>query len=309
MKSLITVALAAFLAPQLVHAAPAAPRPVGCLIEPQRSSEVGSPVVGVVETVLVERGDSVEKGQPLATLRADVERASVSVAQGRAAAVGEWRAAQANADLAQQKLSRAEELARQQFISAVALEQARAEAAVAENRLAQAREQQGIYMQEHELAKAQLALRTIRSPASGVIVERYVSSGERVEEKPMFRVAAVDPLRVEVVLPVALFSHVRRGGSMSVVPDFPGAAPRRAKVVLVDRLVEGSSNTFRARLELPNPGHALPAGIRCKAHLEPDGTLPPAQPQPGKHVRSADPAAGLSLRLSPALRPAPAARP
>jgi RND family efflux transporter MFP subunit len=275
--------------------------PIGCLIEPQRTSEVGSPVIGVVDSVLVERGDLVRAGQPLAVLRSDVEKVSVALAQSRAAAIGELRAAEANAELARTKLARAEDLARQQFISAVALDQARAEAAVAQNRLAQAREQQGIYAQEHELAKAQLELRTIRSPSGGVVAERYVSAGERVEEKPMFRIATVDPLRVEVVLPVSAFAQVRRGTSITVHPEFPGAGPRAARVVLVDRVVEGSSNTFRARLELPNPGQKLPAGIRCKAELagqEAAAPRPSAQPVVA-------PAGGLPLRGVPAITPAP----
>ena len=287
----------------------AAPSPLGCLIEPYRSSEIGSPVVGVIETILVERGDAVVKGQPLATLRADVERVSVAVAQSRAEAIGELQAARANAELARQKLARAQDLAQKQFISGQALEQARAEALVADNRLAQAQEQRSIYAREHALAQAQLNLRTIRSPSSGIVADRYLSVGERVEEKPMFRVAVVDPLRVEVVLPVALYSQVKKGMAMSILPEFPGAKPRRAQVVLVDSLVEGASNTFRVRLELPNPDHSLPAGLRCKAELSdvemalhrtgraPAGSIAP--------VRSSSPESSPSLRLAPALTSPP----
>ena len=77
----------------------------------------------------------------------------------------------------------------------------------------------------------------------------------------------VDPLRVEVVLPAPLFGSVKAGATVMVTPEFPGAAPREAKVTLVDKLVDGVSNTFRLRLSLPNPGGRLPAGLRCKADL------------------------------------------
>lgn len=269
---------AACLLSQVAVAAPPA-QPLGCLIEPFSVSDVGSPVVGVIESIHVERGDFVRAGQPLATLRADVERVSVTVAQGRAQGLGELKAAEANAELARQKLVRAVDLARQDFISGQALEQARAEALVAENRLVQAREQRDIYAREHEMARAQLGLRTIRSPVNGVVADRYLSVGERVEEKPMFRVAVVDPLRVEVVLPASLYPVVRKGMDMRITPDFPGAKPRIAKVKLVDQVIEGASNTFRARLALPNTSQPLPAGLRCKAELgisEP----PPATPRP-----------------------------
>jgi multidrug efflux pump subunit AcrA (membrane-fusion protein) len=85
------------------------------------------------------------------------------------------------------------------------------------------------------------------------------------------RVATIEPLRVEIVLPAALFGTLRVGDEISVLPEIPNAAARKGKVVLVDQLVDGPSNTFRVRLELPNPGRVLPAGLRCKADL----ALPP----------------------------------
>lgn len=290
---------AALMLAAAAHAA--GPQPLGCLIEPFSVSDLGSPVVGVIEQVHVERGDRVRAGQPLATLRADVERMSVSVAEGRAQGLGELKAAEANAELARQKLARATDLARQEFISAQALEQAKAEALVAENRLIQAREQREIYNREHQLARAQLGLRTIRSPADGVVAERYLSVGERVEEKPVFRIAVINPLRVEVVLPAALYPVVRKGVPMRITPDFPGAQPRIATVAVVDGVIEGASNTFRARLSLPNPNNALPAGLRCKADLS--GSDAPATPRPisGGTAPALDPGLTPSLRVAPRL--------
>lgn len=295
-----SILAAGMLLAQSLQAAPAStsPQPLGCLIEPFSVSDLGSPVVGVIEQVLVERGDRVRAGQPLAMLRADVEKVSVHVAQGRAVAQGELRAAEANAELARQKLARAVDLARQEFISAQALEQARAEALVAENRLVQAREQRDIYQREHELAQAQLGLRTIRSPSQGVVADRFMSAGERVEEKPMFRIAVVDPLRVEVVLPASLYPAVRRGTEMRITPEFPGAQARQAKVVLVDQVIEGASNTFRARLTLPNADNRLPAGLRCKAELARAEAKAPARPEAPTGVRlQGAPASRTSPRL------------
>ena len=297
------LALGVLLAPTL-QAGPlaASPQPLGCLIEPFSVSDLGSPVVGVIEQVLVERGDRVRAGQPLATLRSDVERVSVDVALGKAQALGELKAAEANAELGRQKLARAEDLARQNFISGQALEQARAEAQVAENRLVQAREQRDIYAREHELARAQLGLRTIRSPSTGVVADRYMSAGERVEEKPMFRIAVIDPLRVEVVLPASLYPVVSRGTEMRIVPEFPGAAPRLAKVMLVDKVIEGASNTFRARLTLPNADNKLPAGLRCKVELMGADAAAPKTP-PAKPPALAP--TEIKLQGSPSARAAP----
>lgn len=283
-----------------------AAQPLGCLIEPDRIAEIGSPVIGVIESITVERGDRVRKGQVLATLRADVERASVNVASMRAQAEADVRAAHANFEFMRDKQVRAEDLVHKNFISRQALEQARTESKVAEQRLAQAREQQRVSQRELELARAQLDMRSIRAPFDGIVADRYMWPGERVEEKALFRLAKVDPLRIEVIVPAAMFGAIRIGTMLNITPDLPNAGTLKAKVALVDKMMDAASNTFRVRAELPNPNATLPAGLRCKAELtqqrsEPEsvGARTSAAPAP---LRSAEGAADRQhggLRLDP----------
>jgi RND family efflux transporter MFP subunit len=242
-------------------------QPLRCVIEPDRAAEIGSAVIGVVDAVYVERGDTVREGQLLARLRDHVEKASVSAAEARAQADADIRAALANYEFQRQKLARTEELMNKNFVSVQALEQVRAETNVAEQRLAQAREQKRIAKQELEFAHAQLGLRYIKAPFSGIVADRYVNVGERVEVKPMFRLAKIDPLRVEIIAPAALFGSVQKGTTAQIMPELPNASKLEAKVVLVDRLVDAASNTFRVRAELPNVNGTLPSGLRCKAEL------------------------------------------
>jgi len=264
-------------------------QPLGCLIEPHRVVELGSPVIGVIESINVERGDRVRKGQVIAVLRADVERAAVGVAATKAQVAAEVQAAQANYDLAKGKYDRAKDLMDKNFISGQALEQARTDAEVAAQRLAQAQDQRRIWNGELQLAQAQLGMRTIRSPANGIIAERYLSPGERVEEKPIVRLATIDPLRVEVVVPAQLFGSIQTGSWLNVVPELPNAKARLAKVVLVDPLIDGPSNTFRARLQLPNANYEVPAGLRCRVELEGPARASAEQPL-GKPVPEMRPA-------------------
>lgn len=278
----------------------AAPSALRCVIEPDRTAEVGSPVIGVVETVLVERGDIVHEGQLLARLRANVERASVSTAEVRAQADADVQAALANFEFQRQKLARTEELMRKKFVSAQALDQVRAETSVAEQKLAQAREQKRVAKQELESAHAQLSLRSIRAPFSGVIADRYVSAGERVEVKPMFRVAKIDPLRVEIIAPAALYGSVRKGMSAQIMPELPNAPRLDARVVLVDRLIDAASNTFRVRAELPNAQSTVPSGLRCKAELA--GVTETAQAAPAAKLPRPGPGASLQQPTRTALR-------
>jgi RND family efflux transporter MFP subunit len=253
-----------------------------CVIEPDRAADVGSPVIGIIESIAVERGDFVREGQVLARLSAGVERASVDAAQVRAQAEADVRAAQANYEYLQEKQVRSEGLVEKNFISKQALDQVRAEASVAEQKLAQAREQQRIAKHELQLARAQLGQRSIRAPFDGIVADRYVTAGERVEEKPMFRIAKVDPLRVEIIVPVALFGTIRNGMIAKVTPDLPNIGAVDARVVLVDRLVDAASNTFRVRAELPNADGAIASGLRCKAVLmdAADAAPAPAVPKP-----------------------------
>ena len=253
-------------------------RSVGCLIEPDRVADVGSQVVGLVERLHVERGDNVKAGQSLITLRGDVERANMGVADTRSRVDAEILAAQASLDLAQQKVRRAESLVAQKFVSQQAVDQARGEAEVARQKLKQVESQRQIWVEERKVAQAQLALRTVRSPFTGVVVERYVNQGERVEERPMLRVAVIDPLRVELLVPTALYGKLAKGDRIQVLPELPDAQPVTATVRHVDRVLDAASNSFRVRLSLPNPDYRLPAGLRCKADVPGAEALEPTAP-------------------------------
>jgi RND family efflux transporter MFP subunit len=240
---------------------------VGCLIEPESIAEVGSSVIGSIEMLHADRGDRVRKGQILATLKADVERASLLVAQARAQSEAEVQSAQSNLDFLRQKQARTEDLVKKNFVAQQVLDQARAEADIASQKLVQAKEQRNVAKRELDLAQAQLEVRMIRSPIDGVVTERYVTTGERVDQKQMFRITRIDPLRVELIVPAAQFGSVREGAFTKVTPDLPGQIPRQARVVLVDNLIDAASNTFRVRATLPNPGGAIPAGARCVSEL------------------------------------------
>ncbi len=279
----LVLALAIFATPASgAAAAPVAaatPKPLGCLIEPDRVADIGSQVVGLVERLNVERGDTVHAGQALLTLRADVERANASAADVRSRVDADVLAAKAGLDLAQQKVRRAEALVAQNFVSDQAAEQARGEAELARQKLSQVRSQQGIWVEERRVAEAQLALRTVRSPFAGVVVERFVNPGERVEDRPLLRVAVIDPLRVELMVPTAQYGTLSPGDRVSIRPELPGVDAVIATVRHVDRVLDAASNSFRVRLSLPNPNYRLPAGLRCKADL-PVAAATPTVPAP-----------------------------
>jgi multidrug efflux pump subunit AcrA (membrane-fusion protein) len=221
------------------------PQPLGCLIQADQVAELGSAVTGIIDSIKVERGDTVRRGQVLATLRDAVERAQIDVARSRAEIEAEIRGAQANLDLANDRQRRANDLFARNFVSSQAVEQADADVRIAQEKLQQARDLQRVSKRELDLAEARLS--------------------ERVEERALLRVAKLNPLRVEVVLPNTLYGSIEPGMVADIRPDLPGLDLINATVTRVDKVLDAASNTFRARLELPNPNNRIPAGVRCKA--------------------------------------------
>lgn len=267
MKTTLTsLAAALWSSTALAQSTPPA-RGLDCMIQPHQIVQIGSAAPGVIERILVERGELVKQGQPLVQLQAGVERAALAVARERATQQGEMTVAAGSAELAQRELQRARELHEQNFVSQTYLDKQRAEAAVAGGRTDQASERRKLSQREVDLAAAQLAQRSINAPIAGVVVERFMSPGEFVDQKPILRIAAIDPLRVDVLVPAVAFGQVEPGMKGSVMPELLQKREHIAVVKTVDRVIDAATNTFRVRLELANPGGALPAGLRCKVDL------------------------------------------
>lgn len=245
---------------------------LGCLLVPQAEVDLGSPVVGVIAKVLVDRGDFVKKGQLIAQLVDDVERAAAKSAAQRFENRAEVAAAKAAYEFSQKKADNAEELLAKQFISQQARDQAVSEARVAAMRYAQTQEQRAVSKEELGIANAQLALRSITAPFSGVVVERYQQAGARVEDRPIIKLAQIDPLHAEIVVSAKHFGLIKTGNRAILTPEMQGAESITTKISRVDAVIDAASNTFRVRLIAPNPAGRIPSGLRCQVSF--DGKIP-----------------------------------
>jgi RND family efflux transporter MFP subunit len=241
-----------------------------CLIEAYESVDVRSPVEALIESISVRRGDVVKRGQVLVRLESAAERAAYDLARARATMQGEIKAAEARLELAHRKYTRAEELYKQNFVSSTARDEAEAEFKLASEQLRQAREARELAELEARRSSELLALRTLRSPFDGVVVEKLQSPGEMATtniNQPILKLARIHPLHVEVVLPVSEYGKIRTGMKGTVVPERPIEGQYEARVKVVDRTVDAASGTFGARLELPNPSATIPAGVKCKVRF------------------------------------------
>lgn len=210
--------------------------PLEGVVEPKELVNFSSHVPGVLEEVKVERGGWVRKNQILARLKSGVESAAVKLAEARV-------------DFATRKLDRNLKLYSKKLISIHAKDEIETEILLAKLELNEAKER--------------LDLRTVRSTVDGVVVERLGAPGEYVGEDHFLTVAKINPLCVEVVVPVLYYGAIKKGAQASVQLEEPVGGEHKAKVTIVDQVIDAASGTFRVRLEIPNPKRKLPAGLKC----------------------------------------------
>ncbi len=242
--------------------------PYDCLIEPNQTVELRSPVEGVIHSVLVKRGDYVKAGQVLVQLDSTVEQSTVELARYRAQVSGRLQSAKNRLDYTSKKYERSQELHNKEFVAAQARDEAQAEKLLAESAYREAQEELEVARLESRQAQEALNRRTLRSPFEGVVVDRLLNPGDLAESgtgrKPILKLAQVRPLRVEVVLPIEAYGQIKRLSTADITPEALGGS-YKATVTIVDSVFDAASGTFGVRLELPNTGSALPAGVRCKA--------------------------------------------
>jgi RND family efflux transporter MFP subunit len=234
------------------------------LIEPTISTNVGSNTPGILESVNVDRGGMVKEGQVVATLQAGVEKATMELAKARAEMDATIKSRRADMEFADRNKQRKKDLYEKKTLSFHEWDEAETRRIVAELALNEALEAQRLADLEYRRSVEVVKRMSIRSPVNGVVVERFMHPGEYIEDKPVMKLAQIDPLHVEVIMPVSTLGSVRVGMFAEVKPEAPVGGVYRAKVTIVDKVVDAASGTFGVRLELPNPDYKLPPGLKCK---------------------------------------------
>jgi RND family efflux transporter MFP subunit len=249
------------------RAAPTAARSAtfDCLIEPRLRLELAAPVAGILQEVLVDRGGYVRKGDVLARLDSAVEQATVALDKVRAASEAAIASRSARVSFLTRRRDRFSQLQSRGAVPDAELDEAAADLAIAKADLAEARDQRRIASLEYDRSVASLNQRSIRSPIDGLVVERKLAAGEYAyDQAPILILAEIDPLNVEVYLPIAFFPKIHAGLIATVRPSDPVGGVYRAAVEIVDTVFDARSGTFGVRLKLPNPEHRIPAGLRCE---------------------------------------------
>jgi membrane fusion protein (multidrug efflux system) len=210
------------------------------LVIPFKLVSVASPVLQeVVDSVLVEEGDTVKEGQIIVQLRA--ERETLQVEQDKKLVEQREFTAKGAAALAKEKMMSREAVLEKE----TELELAR------------------IKLRASEVA---LKEKTIRSPLTGTVVKKYKEAGESVDRvEKLVDIVSIDQVYVQFYLDPKLMSVVKVD---QVIPvRFPVLSGQSfdARVSFVDPRIDAGSGLFRVKLLVENPGYVIKPGMRGSA--------------------------------------------
>jgi RND family efflux transporter MFP subunit len=234
-----------------------------CVINPYIVVDISSPVAGVIENLYVERSQQVTAGQELVQLESSIELATVDLAKYRAGLKSEVGLGTVNVKFDQLRKRRVESLIDEENVSREIVDSVERDSQLSSWNLQQAEE--NVKIRELELHKAEELLRqkTLKAPFNGFVLDTFKFRGEYVDDQAILRLAQLDPLVIEAIVPMEHFGSVQPGMYADVMPEVLLNEKLSAKVVAVDRIGDTASSTFGVKLTMPNPDNRIPAGLKC----------------------------------------------
>jgi cobalt-zinc-cadmium efflux system membrane fusion protein len=233
---------------------------------------VSTPLPATVEQVAVGVGDAVKKGQLLARLQ------SPALAEAQRGLLE----ASTQAQLAKENLARDEQLWKDGIISESRYRAAKSQSIAADAALAERRQMLRLSgMSDAAIAQLQSAnalssLLAITSPIDGVVLEKTVSAGQRLDAAiPLFKVAKLKPLSLEIQAPLATTQGLKVGAEVRV-PAY-GA---KGKLIAIGQSLSGGNQTILLRAliqegaENLRPGQFVEASIATAASSTPQWVVP-----------------------------------
>jgi len=218
---------------------------------PNHDAKISAQVAGRISKVLVNDGDAVKAGEPLAEL--DHGPLTDTVRQAEAGVM----LAKANFENARLSAERNEDLLKRGIAARKEVEDARTQMTVAQASMKQAEA-------ALSTAQTQLARAVVRAPFDGTVVKRFANSGEQVDGTPAVPIAEIADIAVLELLaavPAARLSelHARQSFPFDST-SFPGHK-FTAHIVAILPAVDPGTNNGVVRIRLDNPEHLLKLGM------------------------------------------------
>jgi RND family efflux transporter MFP subunit len=240
-----------------------------CIIKPHIQIQLGSAISGMLSETLVDRGDEVKRGQVVARLESSVEQSTLALDRMRASNDEAIKGAQVDRELRVREADRKKSLVDKGIDNQNSLDELQTKVREGDLAIRQAQMDQRLAALTADRSERALALKQIHSPIDGVVIERKLSVGEYIyEQTSIMTIAQIDPLNVELVLPMDQYGQIVVGSTAIVHPVAPVGGAYVAKATVIDPVIDAASETFGVRLMLPNPKHAIPAGIRCSVEWQ-----------------------------------------
>ena len=204
-------------------------------LQAEHEAKLISEVAGTVMQMLVEEGDSVEKGQLLA--RVDATRSRLQLRE-------------AEADLQRRKndVDRGEKLLARKLIAANSQDQTETDYAVRRA--------------DVNLARVQVDKSEIRAPFAGVITRRWIKQGQLLAANDaVFDLANFTQLRAELRVPERDAVAIAAGQTVDFSVDALGNRHFQAKVARVAPVVDRDSGTVKVTVQIDNRDRSLRPGL------------------------------------------------
>ncbi len=244
-------------------------------LEPVNQVEVGSEISGTIDSVLVDFNDRISKGQVLARLNTDEQRAKVLQAKA-AVEVAKSRVLQAEATMLEMdlKLKRCQTLSKRDLCPPQELDAAEAASARAKADQASAKAQVSQANATLDVEQTRLAKAVIRSPIDGIVLQRQIEPGQTVAaslQAPVLFILAENLAQMELRVAVdeADIGKVREGQQATFTVDAYGEQIFPAKItqVRLSPLNEGGVVSYETVLSLNNEKLLLRPGMTATAHI------------------------------------------
>ncbi|MEM9351489.1 MAG: efflux RND transporter periplasmic adaptor subunit [Planctomycetota bacterium] len=233
--------------------------------EPHKTIRVAAPESGIVKELLVEIGQPVEAGEPLARLDTELHEALLAIAEAGKDARGRLTASEAEVRLRQQRAAAIESVWAKGHASHDEMERARADLTIAQGQLAQAEENLRLKELEHKRILVQIERRTIRAPIRGVVTDVYKQVGEFTapNDPVLFTVVQLDPLVANFNVLGAEAALFEEGQRLQVSVTETGEQ-HQGVVEFVSPVLDAESGTATVKVRIPNLDGRLRSGQACR---------------------------------------------
>ena len=222
---------------------------------------VGTQVSGTVTKLYVDFNDKVEKGQPLLEL----DR-SLLAAQARQSSANIGNIA-ATLELARANEARMKSLFEQEYVSRQELDQAMQARKSAEAQLAQAKA-------AADKDQVNLNYTIIRSPVSGIVVDRVVDLGQTVaaslQTPTLIKIAQdLSEMRIDSSFAEADIGKIKEGQKVRFTVDaFPNRSfAGEVQQIRMNATVQQNVVTYNVRVSLENPDQILLPGMTAYVNI------------------------------------------